>query len=75
LGVISATIAFLLLWAGYAGLVRWIEEGSFVWAAVMQSRLISFSSVARRLYLYFLAGGIGIGAVGSLIFTGKYLKV
>ena len=75
LGVISATVAFFLLWAGYAGFVRWIEEGTFVWAAVMQNRMILFSTVASRLYLYFLAGGISIGAAGSLIFTGKYLKV
>ncbi|MDD2994422.1 MAG: permease-like cell division protein FtsX [Pygmaiobacter sp.] len=75
LGVISATIAFLLLWAGYTGFVRWVQEGSFAWAGILQSHIVPFSSVASRLYLYFLAGGVGIGTLGSMIFTGKYLKV
>lgn len=75
LGVISATLAYILLWAGYSGVVRWVEQGGFLWASVLQDRLVPFGAQALRLFIYFLGGGVSIGAVGSLIFTGKYLKV
>lgn len=75
LGLIAATLAFLLLWGGYALLCEWLAQSALAWAGLLDRQLIDFSSVATRLYLYFLAGGVGIGGFGSVVFLGKYIKV
>jgi cell division transport system permease protein len=75
LGIISATIAFFLLWGGYTLVLRAISDSSFMYSGILGGNLLSFSSVALRLYLYFLAGGCVIGGLGSVIFVRKYLRV
>ena len=75
LGVISATIAFFLLWGGYALVLRAVAESSFAYSGILSGSLLPFSEVALRLYLYFLAGGVGIGGLGSVLFVGKYIRV
>ena len=75
LGFISATVAFFLLWGGYAAFGHWIAESAFSWATLLTGQLIAFETVALKLYLYFLAAGVGIGAIGSSFFIGKYIKV
>lgn len=75
LGFISATIAFFMLWGGYAAFGHWISQSSFYWASLIVGQLVAFKAVALKLYLYFLAAGVGIGALGSVFFVGKYIKV
>lgn len=75
LGFISATLAFFILWGGYYAFGRWLTESALIWAELVTGRLVSFESVALRVYLSFLAAGVGIGGVGSVMFVGKYIKV
>ena len=75
LGIISAVIAFFILWAGYAGITHWLTRTDVSWMQIAYVNIVSFSSVARRLILIFLIGGMFIGGAGSMIFVRKYLKV
>lgn len=75
LGFISATLAFFILWGGYYALGRWLTESALIWAELVTGRLVSFIDVAPKLYLSFLAAGVGIGGLGSVMFVGKYIKV
>jgi cell division transport system permease protein len=75
LGLISATLAFVLLWGGYAFICDWLLKSPLSWAQLFIQNIIPFRQVAPRLYLYFVAAGVGIGGLGSVIFAGKYLKV
>lgn len=75
LGLISATVAFFLLWGGYAVFGRWVNQSAISWAALLSGHLVPFQSVAVRLYAYFVGAGVGIGAFGSVVFVGKYIKV
>lgn len=75
LGFISATVAFFLLWGGYTAFGHWASQSAFYWASLITGQLVAFKTVALRLYLYFLGAGVGIGALGSMFFVGKYIKV
>lgn len=75
LGFISATIAFFLLWGGYYALGQWLTGSALIWAELVTNQLVSFESVAIRLYLSFLGAGVAIGGLGSVLFVGKYIKV
>lgn len=75
LGFISATVAFFMLWGGYTAFGHWVSQSAFYWASLIVGQLVTFKTVALRLYLYFLAAGIGIGALGSVFFVGRYIKV
>lgn len=75
LGFISASLAFLLLWGGYYALNQWLCGSALAWAELITGQLVPFKSVALRLYASFLAAGIGIGGIGSVMFVGKYIKV
>jgi len=75
LGFISATIAFFLLWGGYYALGQWLTGSALIWAELVTGQLVSFESVAVKLYLSFLGAGVAIGGLGSVLFVGKYIKV
>ena len=75
LGFISATIAFFLLWGGYYALGQWLTGSALIWAELVTGQLVSFESVAIKLYLSFLGAGVAIGGLGSVLFVGKYIKV
>lgn len=75
LGTISAVFAFLLLWLGYFGLTSWLVTAEFSWAAMLSTQMVPFTSVALKIFLSFLAGGVTIGILGSSIFVGKYINV
>ncbi|WMJ82647.1 permease-like cell division protein FtsX [Oscillospiraceae bacterium LTW-04] len=75
LGFISATLAFFMLWGGYIAFGHWVSRSTFYWASLVVGQLVAFKTVALKLYLYFLAAGVGIGALGSVFFVGKYIKV
>ncbi len=75
LGLISATIAFLLLWGGYHIIIVTISKSSVAWASIVMANIVSFGSIALPLYCGFVAAGVFIGSLGSMIFIGKYIKV
>lgn len=75
IGVISATIAFFLLWGGYALVLRAVSQSAFSYSGILMGNLLPFGKVALRLYLYFLTGGVAIGGIGSALFVGKYIRV
>ncbi len=75
LGLISATIAFFLLWGAYSGFVHWVNQSTASWTVLLSANLVTFGEVAGSIYLTFAAAGVSIGAVGTLLFTGKYVKV
>ncbi len=75
LGLVSATIAFMLLWAGYEGVLSWMGENSLTLFGDFTSSMIEFSTVASSIFLGFVVGGTGIGFLGTLIFLRKHLKM
>ena len=75
LGVISAAIAYLLLWGGYTYLIGYIQESTTTSFAAFFRNLVPFTDVARELLISFVIGGVGVGVVGSMIFVRKHLKV
>lgn len=75
LGIISATIAFGMLWGGYELLINYISTSSIQWKYILGDNLVEFSIYAFPLYLGFLGAGVLIGTAGSMSFIGKYIKV
>ena len=76
LGIISAVLAFLLIWGGYEALYRSLQTDmtvSFL-ASALKSTL-PFKEVALQLGLSFLGAGILTGALGSVISVRSHLKV
>ena len=75
LGLISAMLAFGLLWLGYDGLLRLVAQNPSAWIQQASQSLLPFREMAPRLFLWFAAGGVGVGVFGSMFFVSKYLKV
>ena len=75
LGVISACIAYLLLWGGYTYLINYVQTQASATLSAFLKNLVPFSQVAKQLLASFAVGGIAIGVFGSMIFVRKYLKV
>lgn len=75
LGLISASLAFLLLWAGYGAFTKWLSDSTLSWAMLLFENMVDFRSVAARIYGFFVAAGIGIGSLGSMMFVGRYIRV
>ncbi len=75
LGIISATLAFGMLWGGYELLIRYIITSELQWKYIIGDNLVDFQAYAPHLYLGFLGAGVFIGSAGSMTFIGKYIKV
>ena len=75
LGVISACIAYLLLWGGYTYLINYVQAQASATLSAFLKNLVPFSQVAKQLLASFAVGGIAIGVFGSMIFVRKHLKV
>lgn len=75
LGLTSALVAFFMLWGGYVGVIHWMSDTTSSWMMLAFANLIPFSKVAWQLLGAFLGAGMGIGGIGSMLFTGKFLKV
>lgn len=75
LGMISAVLAFLMLWGGYELFIYWLESSSLIWGDLVLGQLIEFLDVAHIIFLSFLGAGTAIGGFGSVAFVGKYIKV
>lgn len=75
LGVISACIAYLLLWGGYTYLINYVQTQASATLSAFLKNLVPFSQVAKQLLASFAVGGIAVGVFGSMIFVRKHLKV
>lgn len=76
LGCLSAVVAFLLVWIGYAVLTSSITGMSGVsFVANALKNILPFREVALQLGLSFLGAGIVTGVIGSLISVRNHLKV
>ncbi len=75
IGLVSAVIAFFSIWGGYEILSRYLMGSDASWMQLVYQNLIPFESVALEMGLYFVAGGVFMGCLGSFVFLGKYLKV
>lgn len=75
LGLISAVIAFFLIWGLYAALLSWLGKNPVTWFGFLLDNMIVFKTVALQLFGSFALTGIVIGVVGSIVFVHKYLKV
>lgn len=75
IGLVSALLAFGLLWAGYDYVLRWLGETGSSWLQMAYANLIPFDSIGLQLLGGFTAAGVSFGVLGSLFFLGRYLKV
>ncbi len=75
LGLIAAVLAFFLLWGGYAYAAQWLGTAPSSWLQLAYANMVAFDDVSLKLLGGFAAAGTGIGALGSMVFIGKFLKV
>ena len=75
LGVISACLAYLILWGGYTYLMNYVQTQAATTLSAFLKNLVPFSQVAKQLLASFAVGGVAIGVFGSMIFVRKHLKV
>ncbi|MCI8623992.1 MAG: ABC transporter permease [Provencibacterium sp.] len=75
LGLLSATIAFFILWGGYEYLLSWMIGSQSSLFTMFREQVIPFMDIAVLLFGSFAGAGIFIGVGGSMIFVRKYLKV
>ena len=75
LGLLSAIISFLLLWGGYGLMLNWMGGTESSWFMMAFEQLVRFEDVALKVLGTFVAAGMGIGGLGSMVFVGKFLKV
>ncbi|MBC8545756.1 ABC transporter permease [Clostridiaceae bacterium NSJ-31] len=75
LGLISAIMAYFILWGGYSYLLSWLEENPSTWIQSMYGSILPFKEIGLKLFGGFALGGTGLGVIGSMIFVRNYLKV
>ena len=75
IGLIAAVIAFGILWGGYVYLFSWIDNNPTTWLQSVVQNMVQFKDVAWQLGGSFAGAGSLIGAIGSMIFVRKHLKV
>ena len=75
LGLISAALAFLIIWALYARLCQSLTGSDTVLLAFLTENLVPFGQMALPLIGCFILVGVTIGTLGSIIFVRRYLKV
>lgn len=75
IGLLAATLAFLMLGYGYTYLLEWIGENYAVQLPLVIDNAIDFWEFAPQLLAGFAGLGVFIGVVGSGVFVRKYLKV
>ena len=75
LGLLSALLAFGLLWIGYNYVLDAVSLNPSAFIQSAYQNTIPFEEVALELLAWFAGGGIGIGVFGSMFFVNRYLKV
>lgn len=75
IGVVSATLAFGLLWIGYDYTMQWVSGTASSWLQAAYLHFLPFADVALYIFCGFTAAGMTFGVLGSLFFVSRYLKV
>lgn len=75
LGLVSACVAFLLTWGGYAYLTNNLASNATLWLSTIFESVIPFSQIALDLGVFFAATGIVLGVFGSIISISKHARV
>lgn len=75
LGLAASVMAFFLLWGGYSYATEWLSTAPSTLLQLAYINLVNFEDVSLKLFGGFAAAGTGIGALGSMVFIGKFLKV
>lgn len=74
LGLISATISYIVLWIVYGWMYTNLAGTYNSWFSAMVSSVLPFSDFGGILALGFLAAGLCVGIFGSGIFVRKHLR-
>jgi len=75
IGLISASIAFLLLGVGYTYFLKYLSENYGNQLSVIFENAVHFMDISLYMFAGFAALGVFIGVVGSGVFVRKHLKV
>ena len=75
IGLISASIAFLMLGVGYTYFVEYLSENYGSQLSVVFENTVRFMDISLYMFAGFAVLGVFIGVVGSGIFVRRHLKV
>lgn len=75
LGLLSALLAFGVVWGGYSYLIDWMVGAQSPLFTMFRDQIIPFSEIAVYMLGAFAGAGIVIGVGGSMIFVRRYLRV
>ena len=74
-GIISATVAFFLIYGIYSGVIEIFKTSAIAWVAGISGQIINFSELWLYVAAGFYTGGILLGAFGSGSTIRRHLKV
>ncbi|MBC5786421.1 MULTISPECIES: permease-like cell division protein FtsX [Clostridiaceae] len=75
LGIVSAIVAFLLIWGGYEAIIHIIKDNSSAFLQSMYDSIIPFGNIGWKIAIAFFLAGCATGALGSVISLRTHLKV
>ena len=75
IGMISAVLAFGLLWVAYEYVLNWLGTSQSSWLLMVLESMVPFGSIAFPMLGGFAGSGAAFGLIGSLFFLRRYLKV
>lgn len=75
IGLISATIAYGILWSGYEIAIELIRNNASGWFEAAVDKLVEFKVVAKNIATVYISVGVGTTVIGSLLSIRKHLKV
>ena len=76
MGILAGGVATLLTWLGYRELTELLMKDTTLWSVFNVSSFIPLEgTLLIAMVLCYVASGAVIGAIGTVMSTGKYLKV
>lgn len=75
LGLISALLAFLLIWGSYSYVTQAFTTNVSAWLTSAFNSIIPFKAIAKNLALFFILTGTILGSIGSAISIRNHAKV
>lgn len=75
LGLISAGIAYLIIWQSYSYALRNLIGQSTSWLNAAMASIIPFEQIALPLALFFVVSSVFIGVLGSAVSIRNHIKV
>lgn len=75
LGLISAAIAYLVIWGSYSYLIKAFTTDVSAWLNSAFQSIIPFQEIALNLGLFFVITGTLLGSIGSVISIRNHAKV